>query len=246
MENRMAVTVLANHSIAPAIIDMIKDSRQFVDLITPYIQLPGHLSSAIKDARKRRVRVRLFFRMDMQVKYTEMLESLMQLGVEVLAVDKLHAKIYRNENYAIVTSMNLYQYSTENSEEVAIVSDAGSYLRGLEDYVNQLQGNAINLNKTQRGKKVMKNLGGAVNAVASRVSEAFSNELKGPGHCIRCNTEVKMDPNYPLCNKCFRLWNKYGDENYTEKYCFICGKNHKTSVAKPFCLQCFRKHVEYE
>lgn len=61
------------------------------------------------------------------------------------------------------------------------------------------------------------------------------------GFCIRCKQEIKPDPNKPLCPKCYTEWNKYKNQDYKEKYCHLCGKNHDSSVAKPLCLNCFKQ-----
>jgi len=61
------------------------------------------------------------------------------------------------------------------------------------------------------------------------------------GVCIRCHTEIKLNPHIPYCYSCFKNWKRYGNNTYQEKFCHICGKAHQTSMAKPVCLSCYRK-----
>ena len=61
------------------------------------------------------------------------------------------------------------------------------------------------------------------------------------GVCIRCHTEIKLNPHIPYCYSCFKNWKRYGNNTYQEKFCHICGKAHQTSMAKPVCLRCYRK-----
>ncbi len=60
------------------------------------------------------------------------------------------------------------------------------------------------------------------------------------GHCIRCAKRMKYNTEKPLCPKCYKLWAKWSDENYEEKYCYACGLKHATSMRKPVCLPCYR------
>ena len=60
------------------------------------------------------------------------------------------------------------------------------------------------------------------------------------GVCIRCHTEIKLNPHIPYCYSCFKNWKRYGNNTYQEKFCHICGKAHQTSMAKPVCLSCYR------
>lgn len=235
----MATKLLANHQISPAIIDLIKAAKEHVVLITPYVKTWGHLESELKSATGRGVVVSLFFRKDQREKYTKTLEKLVSLGVYVFEVDLLHAKIYASEKEVIVSSMNLYDFSAKNSEEVAVYSDGDKLLTQIWDYMDELAENkATDITNSVYGKKVAKGIGKVLKAAATKVAAAVLPD--GPGTCIRCKAEIEFDPAKPLCPKCFKLWNKYKDDKYQEKYCHDCGKSLKTSVAKPICYSCYK------
>ena len=75
------------------------------------------------------------------------------------------------------------------------------------------------------------------------------NEAKGlysttpqKGFCIRCHKQVNLNPSSPYCYSCYKSWKQYENKQYKEKFCHICGENHKTSMPKPACLRCYRKH----
>jgi quercetin dioxygenase-like cupin family protein len=61
------------------------------------------------------------------------------------------------------------------------------------------------------------------------------------GYCIRCGAETPLNPDKPLCFKCFPVWTKYSDPTYAEKYCHVCGKESKQSLEKPVCYTCYKK-----
>lgn len=237
----MGVKIIANHKISPEIIDLISEARKQVDLVTPFVQPWGHLQSEISAACERGVIVNLYFRKELREKYTETLNEFRRMGVEIHAVDHLHAKVYRSESMGIVSSMNLYQYSTENSEEIALVSTDRDFLRELDDFMEKLNNKASNITMSLLGAKAAQKVGGAFKSVVGMVGKAIANKLEGPAFCIRCKAEVKYDPTKPLCAKCLKSWSKYGDKNYVEKYCHSCGTANKGSVGRPVCLRCYKK-----
>ncbi|MCB1187271.1 hypothetical protein KDL29_08920 [bacterium] len=240
----MSVKVLANHRISPEIIDLIEAARKHVDLVTPYVQPWGHLNREIEAACNRGVKVRLFFREELRSKYKDTLTEFMHMGVEIYAIDHLHAKVYRSESMAIVSSMNLYNYSTENSQEIALVSTDRETLKEIAAYIDKLEVDARNITLSLLGAKAASKIGGAFKSMVGKVGKAIASSHKDePAHCIRCGTEVGYNPDRPLCPKCYKSWNQYGDPDYKEKFCHSCGKNGKTSVARPECLQCFKENA---
>ena len=55
------------------------------------------------------------------------------------------------------------------------------------------------------------------------------------GYCIRTGEEIDFNPEKPMSDKAFKMWNKYGDKDYQEKYCHFSGEhsNGETSFSKP-------------
>ena len=58
------------------------------------------------------------------------------------------------------------------------------------------------------------------------------------GYCIRCGDEIEWNPYKPLCYKDYKIWNRYGDPDYREKFCHNCGEPRRTSKADPVCDRC--------
>jgi len=52
---------------------------------------------------------------------------------------------------------------------------------------------------------------------------------------------LKLNPEKPLCYKCFKSWEKYNNPEYTEKFCHACGTKYSSTVAKPVCYACYKK-----
>ncbi|SFN37331.1 phospholipase D family protein [Salegentibacter flavus] len=71
--------------------------------------------------------------------------------------------------------------------------------------------------------------------------EKVSTEITG--YCIRTGEKIPFNPEKPLTQKAFKQWNKYGDRDYSEKYCHYSGEPSKgeTTVAKPILRKNWKK-----
>ncbi|RKS53796.1 hypothetical protein BC962_2053 [Gillisia mitskevichiae] len=63
------------------------------------------------------------------------------------------------------------------------------------------------------------------------------------GYCIRTGEEIDFNPEKPLSNKAFKMWSKYGDLDYQEKYCHYSGEPSSggTTFAKPILRKNWKK-----
>ena len=60
------------------------------------------------------------------------------------------------------------------------------------------------------------------------------------GHCIRCGATMVLNPNRPLCQRCYSSWAYWKNADYVEKYCHICGKKSNQSYSNPICDGCLK------
>jgi hypothetical protein len=170
---------------------------------------------------------------------------------QIFECKNLHAKCYLNENTAIITSMNLYQFSQEQSLEMGIKiekskpEDQSTYdqickeVMLIEGQASKLQFITITDEESQK-KKPKSNV--ELSKEASRKETSIPKGTSGKtGFCIRCHTVMELNPEKPLCAKCYPIWAKYSDKTYPEKYCHVCGKESKQSVDKPVCYSCYKK-----
>jgi len=161
-------------------------------------------------------------------------------NVQVYEIKNLHAKCYLNENTAIITSMNLYQFSQENNREMGIkveknegaVYDAiYKEIMSLDRSKEKIQFKAVSEKEEVQIKK-------SVQKENVLQKKQVSSDL---GFCIRCGAKIALKPDKPLCSKCHSIWAKFSDPTYQENYCHVCGKESKLSVEKPVCYSCYKK-----
>ena len=128
-----------DEQISAAICSVLRTASQQVTLVSPWIKLWGHARSAIKEAIERGVRVQCLVRGgEKNPANPDDVKELIGLGVTVLTVPDLHAKIYLNEKTVLITSMNLYVYSAENSKDIAVEVSDEVACKDVRDYVNRL------------------------------------------------------------------------------------------------------------
>ena len=99
--------------------ELIKNANQYVTLITPYAQLNTRLQELLKNKKQQGVTITFVCRVN-ELKEQEKL-ILSECGTHIKNRNNLHAKCYISENEAIITSLNLYEYSQVNNDEMGIL-----------------------------------------------------------------------------------------------------------------------------
>lgn len=66
------------------------------------------------------------------------------------------------------------------------------------------------------------------------------------GYCIRTGNEIPFNIEKPMQYEAFKMWNKYKDPNFPEKYCHFSGElsDGETSVNKPILSKNWKKAKE--
>ena len=233
------VKFLTTTSISAELEALINSAREEITLISPYLKVNQRLQGFIKDASFRRVRLTVMYgKRDIQEAEWKWMRELTPQP-ETWYVHNLHAKCYLSESQAIITSMNLYEFSQQNNEEMGIHATAEAdqelYLK-INEEVKRLRRIA------ERGQDTPTPTETSRSSTPPRQSAAKPQQpVSSVGYCIRCHTSIGLDPEKPYCEQHYRVWARYGDETYEEKFCHKCGKEHTTSKAKPLCLPCFRR-----
>ncbi|MBI4305914.1 MAG: hypothetical protein HY678_06300 [Chloroflexi bacterium] len=210
------------------ILSVLRDARKYAILVTPYLGLWPHAEDAIVVAVKNRVDVKVILRADPQVLNSEDVQWLLLNKVKVATVEGLHAKIYLNEAAVVVSSMNLTRASTQASLDFALTLHDDADTEAVREYVTRT---VVALAQPVTAGKVVMN----------EVRKMFNHAGKSDrGHCVRCGTDIDLDPSRPLCPDCYDVWAAYKNPEYAEKVCHSCGRSATTSYAKPLCSTCYR------
>ena len=213
---------------------IIENATDELVLVSPYNDYSVPLTEAVAKAAET-VRIVAVCREEQKAQESKHFQWLSSVGADVHLVSRLHAKIYYNESKAIITSMNLLKSSATDSKEIGfIISDTGMRDQIREYVQRDLIAHSQHLAPASKVAKPK--------PPAARPPQAEPTKTPDPGFCIRCTEEIPYNPEYPLCRKDFRTWNKYQDPNYPERYCHLCGHERANiSFTKPLCRSCHRK-----
>jgi phosphatidylserine/phosphatidylglycerophosphate/cardiolipin synthase-like enzyme len=228
-------TVFVDDAVPSKVLDIIQDARKYVIVVTPFVKIRDwrHAENALDLAVKKGVKVATIVRCkDEKPDWGDIEEViwLQQHGVDVRTAEYLHAKIYLNEREVLVSSMNLHQFSANNSSEIGIlVRDKEAEAQVRKYVVQTLMGRAKRL--------------GVVTAGPAR--PAATNSARpaqaAAGFCIRCSTPITLNPSKPLCPGHYEVWAAWGNEDYEEEFCHACGQPSDTSYARPLCRDCYQR-----
>lgn len=219
--------------------NLIKNANTSLFIISPYLKFNPRIKQLLDDRNRLRLDIRIIYgKADLQTEESNWLNSMD--SIKVLFCRNLHAKCYINEKEAIITSMNLYDFSQQNNNEMGIYVEKENDPELYKDINNEVtslirtsEHVSISIEKVNEKKENTTNQKDKKKKTDSRIKTAY---------CIRCGTEIKFNTKHPLCKKCFTNWNKYADPTYEEKLCHLCGKKNKSSVEKPICYSCYKKN----
>ena len=127
--------ILQPHKISTEILDLIYEAKQYLIIVSPYVNFRywERIASELANAQKRGIRIDFFVRNEPENATSwEQVES---LGITPRLVNNLHAKFYFNENNGVISSMNLLSSSNSNSIEIGCKLENNEELEELKKFV---------------------------------------------------------------------------------------------------------------
>lgn len=122
--------------IASKIMTLIDDAEKNLIIVSPYVEMTNweKMKKCLSKCLKKGVNIKFIIRKNVN---NNDLFSLRQLNIQPIFIQDLHAKVYINDNYAIVTSLNITHYSDINSIDIAYQTETEVERTELIDYVNK-------------------------------------------------------------------------------------------------------------
>jgi len=218
---------LTTKQISGEIEGIIRSAGEFIILISPFLKISDMYLERLTEAGNKKIKIGIVYGKSELSKDEEYKISSIK-NVALHFMENLHAKCYMNEKDAIITSMNLYEYS-ENNREMGIFISKETNTKLYGEIYNEAISIIKNANKENISAKCVKEEREAYNA-----DERY-------GHCIRCNCKIFFDPTRPFCGKCYSLWANYQNIDYNENFCHMCGEEKQTTMRKSLCGKCFEE-----
>lgn len=100
--------------------ELIKDAKDRLILISPFLKLNDRIKELLSDKNRLKIDVRIVYgKSELQPEEIAWLNELSY--VRTSFCKNLHAKCYLNEELCIVTSLNLYEFSQVNNNEMGVL-----------------------------------------------------------------------------------------------------------------------------
>lgn len=99
---------------------IIRESDDRLVLISPYLKINPRIKELLAQKSQTRTHVRVIYgKSELQPEEQEWIDA--NPHIELFYRKSLHAKCYLNEKEALLSSMNLYEFSEQNNDEMGIV-----------------------------------------------------------------------------------------------------------------------------
>jgi len=105
--------------------EMIKSAKDRLILISPFLRLNERIKELLEDKDRLKIDVRIVYgKSELQPEEVNWLKGLSYIRTSFCK--NLHAKCYLNEENCIITSLNLYEFSQVNNNEMGVLIDRQS------------------------------------------------------------------------------------------------------------------------
>lgn len=118
--------------------EIIKDAKDRLVLISPYLKLNDRIKELLADKDRLKIDIRIIYgKNELHPSEISWLNELTY--VRTSFCKNLHAKCYLNESKCIITSMNLYEFSQINNNEMGIYLDKHEDQAAYKDAYEEVQ-----------------------------------------------------------------------------------------------------------
>lgn len=118
--------------------ELIKNAKERLVLISPFLKLNDRIKELLIDKDRLKIDVRIVYgKSELQPEEIRWLNELAY--VRTSFCKNLHAKCYMNEELCIISSLNLYEFSQVNNNEMGVLIERGSDFDLYKDAYEEAQ-----------------------------------------------------------------------------------------------------------
>ncbi|MGP1691386.1 MAG: phospholipase D-like domain-containing protein [Giesbergeria sp.] len=118
--------------------ELIKSASDRLILISPFLKLNDRMKELLADKNRLKIDVRIVYgKSELQPQEIEWLRGLTYIRTSFC--ENLHAKCYMNEEMCIITSLNLYEFSQVNNNEMGILIERSDNSQLYKDAYEEAQ-----------------------------------------------------------------------------------------------------------
>jgi len=245
--------------VSAGFIDIIKNVEEQIFIVSPYISLTPHNKKYLQSIDDKKIPIDIIYRSDTNPKPEDLTFFKQLQNAQLYKCNDLHAKCYINEQFGIITSMNLYEHSQSNNWEMGVrfsrETDTDLYIQTLEEVERILQASspedsdqttvaAPASQRTYEPRKPIRTISPRLKAPPKKglFEKVVDSVLGETAYCIRCGKTIDYNPEKPYCPKCFASWARFNNPDYREKVCHKCGAKRTTTKTRPICNGCYKTY----
>ncbi len=118
--------------------ELIKNASDRLIIISPYLKLNERIKELLEDRNRLKIDIRIVYgKNDLHPEEINWLKNL--TFIRTSFCKNLHAKCYLNENECIITSLNLYEFSQVNNNEMGVLIDRNDDAKLYADTYEEAQ-----------------------------------------------------------------------------------------------------------
>lgn len=118
--------------------ELIKNAKDRVILISPFLKLNDRIKELLTDKNRLKIDIRMVYgKSELQPEEIRWLNELSFIRTSFCK--NLHAKCYLSEEQCIITSLNLYEFSQVNNNEMGILIDKSTDHQLYQDAYDEAQ-----------------------------------------------------------------------------------------------------------
>lgn len=243
--------------------ELIRGAEERLVLISPFLRVNQRIRDLLADKDRLKIDTRVVYgKSELSPEQSTWLLS--TPSIRTSYCENLHAKCYLSEKRALLTSMNLYEFSQVNNIEMGVLIDrhddgplydavwqeAQAILRSSEEHRPDASPSTTKSQNQRRSATHRAGQAAGSTATGSKTRSGQEHRdmpteadgVPSRAFCIRCRSELPADPSKPYCPACYKSWSRYKNNAYKEKHCHLCGNDHDATLQRPVCRPCFRKH----
>lgn len=231
--------ILDTHETNTWISHISEDARKHLVIICPYLKINEKLKRTIEVADRKGVNIFIIYgKRELDEGTMTWLKGLHHSNIA--NIKNLHAKLYMNEEFAVISSMNLYEYSQVNNEELGVLCGRKEDRAEFKDITFQVM-RLIGISEKEHGRWDVGDLDKPIRGLFKRGkgTEEFRTYDSGsdvgnrdeiPLEPIRVETEEKPEPPISETLLC---------------HCIRCGRVIPSTHDYVYCGRCMDSWQRY-
>ena len=222
--------------------EIIKSANERLIIISPYLKVNPRIKELLEDKDRLKIDVRVIYgKNELQPEEKRWLASMTSIRTGFRK--NLHAKCYLNENEALLTSMNLYEFSQVNNDEMGILVSRAEEPE-LYEKVKEESIRLVRASECIRGTDAK--VADKENGPKQRLSKGLTEATIGQVGKLLHDQVAKVDIKRGSIAQAVQRKSQPTPEPPKSGFCIRCKADVSANPAQPYCPRCHRNWSRFK